>query len=39
MGGIESFGLAVLVAALAGVAAVLSSRASERLRVPAPAFS
>ncbi len=38
MGGIESFGLAVLVAALAGVAAVLSSRASERLRIPAPAF-
>jgi cell volume regulation protein A len=38
MGGIESFGLAVLVAALAGIAAVLSSRASERLRIPAPAF-
>ncbi len=38
MGGIESFALAVLVAALAGVAAVLSSRVSERLRVPAPAF-
>ena len=33
-----SFGLAVLVAALAATAAVLSSRASERLRVPAPAF-
>jgi cell volume regulation protein A len=38
MGGIESFALTVLVAALAGIAAVLSSRASERLRVPAPAF-
>jgi cell volume regulation protein A len=36
--GIESFGLAVLVAALAAIAAVLSSRASERLRIPAPAF-
>ena len=38
MGGIESFGLAVLVAALTGIAAVLSSRVSERLRIPAPAF-
>ncbi|HUZ53146.1 MAG TPA: hypothetical protein VMU94_11535 [Streptosporangiaceae bacterium] len=38
MGGVDSFGLAVLVAALAGIAAVLSSRASERLRIPAPAF-
>jgi cell volume regulation protein A len=38
MAGIESFGLVVLVAALAGIAAVLSSRASERLRIPAPAF-
>lgn len=38
MGAMESFGLAVLVCALAGVAAVLSSRASERLRIPAPAF-
>jgi cell volume regulation protein A len=38
MGGIESFGLAVLVCALAGVGAVLSSRASERLRIPAPAL-
>jgi cell volume regulation protein A len=36
--GVESFGLAVLVAALAGIAAVLSSRASERMRIPAPAF-
>jgi potassium/hydrogen antiporter len=33
-----AFGLAVLVTALAGVAAVLSSRVSERLRIPAPAF-
>jgi cell volume regulation protein A len=38
MGSVESFGLAVLVAALTGIAAVLSSRASERLRIPAPAF-
>ena len=38
MGGVESFGLAVLVAALAGIAAVLSARVSERLRIPAPAF-
>ena len=38
MGAVGSFGLAVLVAALAATAAVLSSRASERLRVPAPAF-
>jgi cell volume regulation protein A len=38
MGGIQTFALAVLVAALAGIAAVLSSRASERLRIPAPAF-
>jgi len=38
MGGVESFGLAVLVAALTGIAAVLSSRASERLGIPAPAF-
>jgi potassium/hydrogen antiporter len=38
MGGMEPFSLAVLVCALAGVAAVLSSRASERLRIPAPAF-
>jgi potassium/hydrogen antiporter len=34
----ESFGLAVLVAGLAGTAAVLSNRLSERLSVPAPAF-
>jgi potassium/hydrogen antiporter len=33
-----AFGLAVLVTALAGVVAVLSSRVSERLRIPAPAF-
>ena len=32
------FGLAVLVCALAGIGAVLSSRASERSRIPAPAF-
>jgi len=38
MGAAGSFGLAVLVAALAATAAVLSSRASERLRIPAPAF-
>ena len=38
MAGVESFGLAVLVAALVGIAAVLSSRVSERLRIPAPAF-
>ena len=38
MGTVESFGLVILLAALAGVAAVLSSRVSERLRVPAPAF-
>jgi cell volume regulation protein A len=38
MGGVESFGLAVLVAALTGIAVVLSSRVSERLRIPAPAF-
>lgn len=38
MFGVESFGLAVLVTALAGIAAILSSRASERLRIPAPAF-
>jgi NhaP-type Na+/H+ and K+/H+ antiporter len=29
---------AVLVAALVGIAAVLSSRVSERLRIPAPAY-
>ena len=38
MGEVEAFGLAVLVAALTGIAAVLSSRVSERLRIPAPAF-
>jgi len=38
MGAVESFGLVILLAALVGVAAVLSSRVSERLRVPAPAF-
>jgi cell volume regulation protein A len=38
MTGVTSFGLAVLLASLAVVAAVLSSRASQRLRIPAPAF-
>lgn len=38
MEGTWSFGLAVLVVALAGVAAVVSNRLSERTRVPAPAF-
>lgn len=38
MPSIESFGLAVLVASAVGIAAVLSSRLSERLRIPAPAF-
>ncbi len=38
MSGITSFGLAVLLASLAVIAAVLSSRASEWLRIPAPAF-
>ncbi len=33
-----AFGLVVLVVALAGLAAVLASPASERLRIPAPAF-
>jgi cell volume regulation protein A len=33
-----AFGLLVLAAALAGIAAVLSSRVSERIRIPAPAF-
>lgn len=32
------FGLVVLVTALAGLAAVMSSRVSEKLRIPAPAF-
>jgi potassium/hydrogen antiporter len=38
MGAAGSFGLAILLAALAGTAAVLSNRVSERLRIPAPAF-
>jgi potassium/hydrogen antiporter len=38
MGAAEWFGLAVLAASLAAIAAVLSSRASVRLRIPAPAF-
>src|SRR5579864_7597644 len=33
-----AFGLGVLVTAMAGVVTVLSSRVSERLRIPAPAF-
>jgi len=33
-----AFGLAVLLASVAGIAAVMSNRLSERLRVPAPAF-
>lgn len=36
--GVESFGLIVLAAALVGLAAVLSNRLSERLRIPAPAI-
>jgi cell volume regulation protein A len=36
--GVVEFGLAVLLASVAGIAAVLSNRVSERLRVPAPAF-
>jgi cell volume regulation protein A len=36
--GTESFGLAILLIGLAGTAAVLSNRVSERLRIPAPAF-
>jgi cell volume regulation protein A len=38
MGAITSFGLAVLASSLVVVAAVASSRLSERLRIPAPAF-
>ncbi|MFC8103521.1 cation:proton antiporter [Streptomyces sp. NPDC057363] len=38
MEGTWSFGLAILVVALAGTAAVASNRLSERTRVPAPAF-
>src|SRR5262245_10987051 len=38
MTGVTSFGVAVLLASLVVIAAVLSSRASERLRIPAPAF-
>ncbi|HEX8929715.1 MAG TPA: cation:proton antiporter, partial [Actinomycetota bacterium] len=38
MSATESFGLVVLVVALAGLAAVLSNRLSERLRIPAPAI-
>ena len=38
MGDVESFALVILIVAFVGLVAVLSSRASERLRVPAPAF-
>jgi potassium/hydrogen antiporter len=38
MSAVESFGLAVLAAGLVGLAAVLSNRVSERLRIPAPAI-
>ncbi|MER7895754.1 cation:proton antiporter [Streptomyces sp. NPDC096046] len=38
MEGTWSFGLAILVVAVAGLAAVLSNRLSERTRVPAPVF-
>jgi len=36
--GVETFGLPVLLAGLTGMAAVMSNRLSEKLRVPAPAF-
>jgi len=36
--GVEKFGLMVFVAALVGLAAVLSNRLAERLRIPAPAI-
>ena len=38
MNGVAAFGLAVLLASLVVIAAVLAGRASERLRIPAPAF-
>ncbi|MFJ6913489.1 cation:proton antiporter [Streptomyces sp. NPDC101133] len=38
MEGVWSFGLVVLIVALAGMAALGSNRLSERTRVPAPAF-
>ncbi|MGE5133762.1 MAG: cation:proton antiporter [Gemmatimonadota bacterium] len=38
MTGVTAFGLAVLLASLVVIAAVLAGRASERLRIPAPAF-
>ncbi len=38
MTSVSGFGLVVLVAALVVILAVLSSRASQRLRIPAPAF-
>ncbi len=38
MSPVEAFGLVVLAAGLVGLAAVLSNRVSERLRIPAPAI-
>src|SRR5690348_3835544 len=38
MNGVESFGAVVLAAAAVIIVAALSSRVSQRLRVPAPAF-
>jgi cell volume regulation protein A len=38
MSEVESFGLAVLAASAVGIAAILSNRASERLRIPSPAI-
>ncbi|HEY1625936.1 MAG TPA: cation:proton antiporter [Streptosporangiaceae bacterium] len=36
--GVETFGIPLLLAGVAGMAAVMSNRLSERLNVPAPAF-
>ncbi|HZD37453.1 MAG TPA: potassium/proton antiporter [Actinomycetes bacterium] len=38
LAGVESFGIVVFVVALVGLAAVLSNRLGERLRIPAPAI-
>lgn len=38
MSGVESFGWVVLAVSLVAIAAILSNRVSERLRVPAPAL-
>lgn len=38
MNAVESFGLMILAVALVGLAAVLSNRLGERLRIPAPAI-